>query len=263
MQNSYPIDSPDSHIVGVRQPYDRQYWQNFDQITSAFPHSLADVLHHWPIYVRRTNMTRFLAHYEIFKLISGLPGSIAEVGISRGISFFTWIKFIELFNSTDTSIKVFGFDNFKGLSDFSPNDGRQSSADDKLAGGWGATGRLKDEFYEILDLINNDGILSKRRGIVYEGDLANCFDKWFDDYPGATLSLLHMDVDLYTPTKLALDSLWDSLVPGGIIIFDEYGLPPWQGETNAWNDFCKERSISLRPRKIHGSFTPSAYFIKE
>ena len=67
---------------------------------------------------------------------------------------------------------------------------------------------------------------SQNVGIVHEGDLANCFDKWFDDYPGATLSLLHMDVDLYTPTKLALDSLWDSLVPGGIIIFDEYGLPP-------------------------------------
>ena len=150
MQNSYPLDSPDSQLVGVRQPYDRQYWQNFDQITSAFPHSLADVLHHWPIYVRRTNMTRFLAHYEIFKLISGLPGSIAEVGISRGISFFTWIKFIELFNSTDTSIKVFGFDNFKGLSVSAP----MMAVNLQPTISWlevGATGRLKDEFYEILD----------------------------------------------------------------------------------------------------------------
>ena len=38
----------------------------------------------FPKYVRRQHLTRFLAHYEIFKRILRVKGSIVECGVNRG-----------------------------------------------------------------------------------------------------------------------------------------------------------------------------------
>ena len=53
------------------------------------------------------------------------------------------------------------------------------------------------------------------------------------DNPGVRISLLHFDCDLYRPTITALQCLWDLVVPGGIVAFDEYGIAPWEGESLA------------------------------
>lgn len=53
-----------------------------------------------------------------------------------------------------------------------------------------------------------------------EGDVADTLDKV--DVP--KLSLLHLDVDLYEPTRKCLDELYNKLSPGGFVIIDDYGV---------------------------------------
>jgi hypothetical protein len=36
------------------------------------------------------------------------------------------------------------------------------------------------------------------------------------------------------------------MVPGGIIIFDEYGFPDWPGETKAVDGFVKQHNVTLK-----------------
>jgi hypothetical protein len=76
--------------------------------------------------------------------------------------------------------------------------------------------------------------------------------------------LLHFDLDLYEPTKYALDRLWDLVLPGGVVVFDEYALPPWGGETTAWDEFAAERGLTgCKIRKFPWSLTPNGFLIKE
>ena len=49
---------------------------------------------------------------------------------------------------------------------------------------------------------------------------------------------MHIDVDIYEPTKIILDKLFDKVVDGGIIILDEYKV---SGETKAVDDFIKNK----------------------
>lgn len=59
------------------------------------------------------------------------------------------------------------------------------------------------------------------------------------------IALLHVDCDLYSSTVTVLDNLKDNIVPGTVIVFDEYmNYPGWQlDEFRAWQEFVKKHKI--------------------
>ena len=81
----------------------------------------------FPAYTSRMLITRFLAYYELFKLIQYKPGWIVECGIYRGFSYFSLGKFLEIFCMGDKTRKILGFESFEGFSDLSPEDGGEKS----------------------------------------------------------------------------------------------------------------------------------------
>jgi hypothetical protein len=59
------------------------------------------------------------------------------------------------------------------------------------------------------------------------------------------IALLHVDCDLYSSTVTILNKLKDNIVPGTVIVFDEYiNYPGWQlDEFRAWQEHCKMYGI--------------------
>ena len=254
-------DVPVSEAHGLISDRDREYWSKFDDILENSPHSEEHLLALWPVYVRRISMVRFLSHYELFKKIQNLPGDILDLGVSRGVSFFTFHKMLELFNPTDTSRKVIGVDSFEGLQDFSSSDGIQHGVVGKSQGGWSAKG-VESEIMQMLDLHNSDGVLTKTRGMIYKTRIQDLGTRLAQDRPGMRIALLHLDMDLYEPTLEALRMFWDLVLPGGLVVFDEFALPPWEGETKAWEDFAAERQLSYVIEKIPGTLNPNGFLVK-
>lgn len=262
--NSTKFDAPLEQMFGVHSEKDKTYWDNFDAIQQRYPHSDLHKLTHWPAYTKRILMTRYLAHYELFKMTQELPGSIVELGVSRGVSFFSFHKFLEIFCPTDTSKKVYGFDSFEGLSDFTQEDGVSQSdlASDKKVGGWSAE-NVEGEIFELCALANQDNILARERSRLIKGRVQDTLKPFLDQTPGLRINLLHFDLDLYEPTYYTLNMLWDLVVPCGVIVFDEYGLPPWGGEATAFDQFRAERKLDVKLRKFNWCLTPTAYCIKD
>jgi len=75
---------------------------------------------------------------------------------------------------------------------------------------------------------------------------------WFDEtvpafaaaHPGPA-AFIHLDADLYSSTRTVLDALSDRIVPGTVMLFDEYfNYPNWQNhEFKAWQEFTAERGL--------------------
>jgi hypothetical protein len=59
------------------------------------------------------------------------------------------------------------------------------------------------------------------------------------------IRFLHIDCDLYSSTKSVFDALGDRIVPGTIIVFDEYfNYPGWrQHEYKAFQEFVEQHEI--------------------
>ena len=53
---------------------------------------------------------------------------------------------------------------------------------------------------------------------------------------------MHIDVDVYEPTKLILNLIWDRIVEGGILMLDDYGTVA--GETKAVDEFLDQRKLN-------------------
>ena len=75
---------------------------------------------------------------------------------------------------------------------------------------------------------------------------------WFDDtLPGfvaghdGPLALAHIDSDIYSSCKTVLDNLASRIVPGSVIVFNEYfNYPNWkQHEFRAFQEFCAAHAV--------------------
>ncbi|MEI6201014.1 MAG: class I SAM-dependent methyltransferase [Enhydrobacter sp.] len=79
---------------------------------------------------------------------------------------------------------------------------------------------------------------------------------WFDAtvppflaaHPGKPFAFVHLDADTYESTTLVLSLLADRIVPGTVLVFDDYlGFPNWQhGEYMAWQQFVTNRRLKYR-----------------
>jgi len=59
----------------------------------------------------------------------------------------------------------------------------------------------------------------------------------------ARYRFVHVDVDLYQPTRDSLEYFWPRLVPGARMVCDDYN---WPGGKRAVDEFCAARGIDAR-----------------
>ena len=219
-----------------------------------------EIWKNFPIYARRVHLKRFLAHYELFRMIVDLPGDILELGVFRGTSLMSWANFLEIRCMGDRQRRVFGFDNFAGFTEIEEKDGAVSAQVDKVAGGFDPSG-YEEMLRDAIQIYDADRFIPyKARVVLVKGDVEKTIPAFVAENPGIRLSLVHFDVDLYRPTLVALEHLWPLVVPGGVVLFDEYGIPPWEGEAKAVDEFFADQKIELH--RFNWSSNPGAYLIK-
>ena len=254
------MDKPKSELYGGQSGSD--LWGLLTALIRENNIPLRDVLESFALYSRRINVTRFLAHYELYKLIQDVPGSIVECGVYQGNSFFSFHKFLEIFHPGDRIRHVIGFDDFKGLR-LTPEDGPEYPNRSKVEGGW-KSDNFRDVLDGLLEIHTKDQFVAQsKRAFLVDGDILDTVPQYVKDNPGLRISLLHLDVDVYKPTKVALDYLYDRVVSGGLIVLDEYAMMEWGGESKALEDFFHERGItSIKLQTFPWTSTPSAYFFK-
>ncbi len=219
-----------------------------------------EIWKNFPIYARRVHLKRFLAHYELFRMVVDLPGDILELGVFRGTSLMSWANFLEIRCMGDRQRRVFGFDNFAGFTEIEEKDGAVSAQVDKVAGGFDPSG-YEEMLRDAIQIYDADRFIPyKARVVLVKGDVEKTIPAFVAENPGIRLSLVHFDVDLYRPTLVALEHLWPLVVPGGVVLFDEYGIPPWEGEAKAVDEFFADQKIELH--RFTWSSNPGAYLIK-
>ena len=64
------------------------------------------------------------------------------------------------------------------------------------------------------------------------------------------IALLHLDMDIYSSTKFALNKLYKKMSPNGIILIDDYSTV--EGATKAVDEFLKKnKKLKLNKLKFY------------
>lgn len=192
--------------------------------------SIETKLENFPKYVRRQHLKRFLAMYEIFKLVLPVKGSIVECGVFRGFSVMAWAKLSTILEPENLTRRIYAFDTFSGFPSVNEND---------LAGaGIAEPGDFNtssyDELQALLKVYDQDRFLGHIPKVqLIPGDAAQTIPPFVQQNSQLLVSLLFLDFDLYEPTKVALEQLVPRMPKGAVLAFDELDNPIWPGETHA------------------------------
>jgi hypothetical protein len=191
---------------------------------------------------------KLLNHLEIYNKILELPGDILEFGVYKGTSLVRLLSFRNLLEN-ENSRKVFGFDIYGKFPDsLELESDRQFVQRFENAGGFGISKK------ELEYHLENKGL---RNFELIEGDILKTIPEFLANNQSRKISLLHIDVDVYEPTKVILENLWDRVVKGGIIMLDDYGTV--EGETKAVDEFFANKDIIINKPRFN--YIPS-YIVK-
>jgi len=197
--------------------------------------------------------TKLWARYELFKMVMDIPGDIVECGVLNGGGLFYWARMLKAFNN-QAQRKVVGFDTFAGYPD-----SMKGNHDKKASRAF-----LKESQYKGLSaekIMKAAARIEIDRYIeLVPGDATCTIKEYVRKNPGFRAALINLDFDIYEPTRVALETLYPLLMPGGVVVFDEYAVHRWE-ESNAADDFFKDKKIILRT--FPWAFSPTAYIIKQ
>lgn len=223
--------------------------------------ALAYKLQGFPRHVRRQDIARFLAKYELFKLALHTNGSIVECGVFSGAGVFTWVHCSSILEPYNHTRKVVGFDTFEGFPGIHKADMATGGSEHLHPGALATTANIRDEIERLAALHDRNRPLGHIPKVeLVAGDACRTIPRHIKRNPHLLISLLYLDFDIYAPTHAALKHLFPRVVKGGIIAFDELNCPEFPGETSALLEQFDLRQVALR-RFPYDPYI--SYFIKE
>jgi O-methyltransferase len=149
---------------------------------------------------------------ELLLSTSHLDGDIVEVGVYKGGSARVLVD-----NAGES--KVFLFDTFTGIP----------SHDPAVDGRWGVGSFGDASAVAVMAMFAGDRRVSVCPG-VFPGQTGGAI-------AGRRLRFVHLDVDNYASYSACLEFLYEMVVPGGILVFDDYGEDCCPGAAAAVDEF--------------------------
>src|ERR1700754_905596 len=107
---------------GLRTAAEAEEASRNQALFEANPSSWETKLENFPKYVRRQNLTRFLALYELFKRALPVKGSVVECGVHHGFGLMTWAKLSAILEPVNLTRRIYGFDTFEGFPGLAEQD---------------------------------------------------------------------------------------------------------------------------------------------
>lgn len=151
---------------------------------------------------------------SLLQLIAELPGDMAECGVYRGAT----ARLMALAGGPERTLHL--FDSFEGLSQPSEGDGTHWRAHDLSV----SSNPVREALADVSTPYQ-----------LYEGWIPDRFAEVAD----RRFSFVHIDVDLYQPTADSLAFFYPLVVPGGVILLDDYGFTTCPGAARAADEWAR------------------------
>lgn len=214
-----------------------------DRLTDALLHSTVarDELHaNLPLFLRRQELSRILYIDELYRKIVPIHGVVMEFGVRWGANMALMTSLRGMYEPYNYSRQIVGFDTFDGFAGASSADGGSTDGDYSVTRGHDAV--LSD----LLSIHESfSPIPQLRKHELVKGDVRETLPTWLADNRHAVISLAYFDMDIYEPTRAALEAIKPRLHKGSIIAFDEVCCREFPGETQAMLECLDMRHLKL------------------
>lgn len=212
------------------QEYQDRMGKFFEEASGTFIEKLSNFAR----FVRRQDLAVFLYKYELFKKVLEAQGSILEFGVFRGGGSFTFAQLSAILEPYNYQRRIVAFDTFEGFPSVSENDLLSDPILNPKKGDFKTSENFYDELLMNIELFNMNRFLNHIEKLYFiKGDINETLPDYLQKNKYLVVSLAYFDLDIFQPTKKALELILPRIPKGGIIAFDEVNNPMWPGETQA------------------------------
>jgi hypothetical protein len=171
--------------------------------------------------------------FQLLESVMALEGGIAECGVWQGATVIPMGLFLRQHGSLK---KIRGFDSFEGLDDSVQVDVELGGdeEDRKMVGGFSNT-----SYEKLAARIGQFGLADSVQLVK------GYFNHTLMQHAGERFCFVHLDCVIYESYKSCIEFFYPRLVKGGIILFDEYGDPPWPGCARAIDEYLADKPEKL------------------
>ena len=184
------------------------------------------------------NFYKQLRYYSLHQIIrhvvsNKIPGDIAECGVWKGHSAFI---IASIFASSNQPKEFHIFDSFEG----------------------GLSAKVPEDKAVVRPLSEAQVELEKKQFSSTEAQVQDCLKSFpfihlhsgwipqrFSAVENKQFCFVHIDVDLFEPTRDSLNFFWPKLVPGGAIVVDDYSLSQFPGCKAAVDKFLSQTTVHM------------------
>lgn len=179
-----------------------------------------------------SRLKKAICHYEVFKKTQKVPGSIIECGVFKGSSLVRLLTYRDLL--LQKRKKVYGFDPFGKFPKQSIiEDNKFALRHDKFSG-------LGLKYQKLRKHLLNKKFKNFE---LIKGDVISTLPNFLRKNKKLKISFLHLDMDVYEPTRFVLQKLFSKVSKNGIVLIDDYNYV--KGATKATNEFLKENNLRI------------------
>jgi len=191
-----------------------------------------------------TSPERMHALYQAVNYVTdaGVPGDVVECGVWRGGS--SMLSALSLIARADTSRTLWLYDTFEGMTPPTELDVKfdGASAGELLAAQERTADAANDWCVATIDDVranmDSTGYPAERLRYV-QGKVEDTIPLEAPD----RIAILRLDTDWFESTHHELVHLYPRLVPGGVLIVDDYGW--WQGAREAVDRYFAENDVHM------------------
>jgi len=228
-----------------QSPQDIKQFERVNDFFLSDEGSIINKIDAFPKYASRQALAKFLTKYEIFQKILHVNGSIVEAGVLHGGGTLAWAKLSSILEPTNHTRKIIGFDTFAGFP--SINDKDKKGTDGSLLKIGELKGSTQKSVTEAVSIYDENRPLNHIPKVeLVEGDIVNTAPAYIKENPHLVISMLYLDVDLYQPTKVMLETFLPVMPKGAVIVFDELNAKMFPGETVAVDEILGIRNLEIK-----------------
>lgn len=199
------------------------------------PVPIDDLMTNLGLYIRGSALVKFLVINDLYLRIKDIPGVIAEFGVWYGQNLVLFENLRAIYEPFNKTRQILGFDTFKGYEGFTDRD---VNGEIFAAGNYATLQDYKGYVQKLIGIHENNNILGHVSGnhTLIEGDVCKTAPEYFSAHPELTVALAYFDMGLYAPTKAALQAIKPHLIPGSVILLDEFSWSAAKGEAIAFKE---------------------------
>jgi hypothetical protein len=207
------------------------------------------------LYLRSTVVAKILYLNELYTNILELPGVVMEFGCWWGANLALFSSLRAVHEPYNYTRRVVGFDTFAGYQSISETDGTSPFV---TQGAYSVAANYLPHLEAIMDYHETENPLSQiRKYELVPGDVTKTVPDYFARHPECVVALAYLDMQLYEPTKAALEGLLPHLVKGSVVAIDELNCPDFPGETKAVEEVLGFR----RHRYLRSKYLPDRTYV--